>query len=66
MSDMETGRRAGGNGPLFTTVVIAAIVLVLSLLAWRALSGSRFAMACCCTEGRNIGPRAVCKSWIWS
>jgi len=21
MSDMETGRRAGGNGPLFTTVV---------------------------------------------
>jgi hypothetical protein len=29
MNDMETARRAGSNGRLFTTAVVTAIVMVL-------------------------------------
>jgi hypothetical protein len=35
MSDMETGRKAGGSGWPFTAAVVIAIVALLLVFAWR-------------------------------
>jgi len=40
MSDMETGRKAGGAGPAFTAAVLIALLLIAALLVWRLLPGS--------------------------
>lgn len=40
MSDMETGRKAGGAGPAFTAAVLIALLLIAGLLLWRLLPGS--------------------------
>jgi len=39
MSDMETGRKAGGAGPAFTAAVLIALLLIAGLLVWRLLNG---------------------------
>jgi hypothetical protein len=40
MSDMETGRKAGGAGPAFTAAVLIALLLIAGLLVWRLLPAS--------------------------
>jgi hypothetical protein len=37
MSNMETGRKAGGSGPPFTAVIIIVLLVLAGMFVWRVM-----------------------------